>query len=66
MLTATANDSGWTMTLTGRDPVAVRVIAMGGDSVVTEAGPYQMWGTFAAEYSSEDKASGKVTATRRK
>jgi len=88
VLTATANDSGWTMTLTGRDPVAVRVIAMGGDSVVTEAGPYpsvlragltvtrllmishysgdQMWGTFAAEYSSGDKASGKVTATRRK
>jgi len=36
VLTATANDSGWTMTLTGRDPVAVRVIAVGGDSVVTE------------------------------
>ena len=88
VLTATVNDSGWTMTLTGREPVAVRVIAVGGDSVVTEAGPYasvlragqtvtrllmvshysgdRMWGTFAAEYSSGDKVSGKVTATRRK
>jgi hypothetical protein len=88
VLTATATDKGWTMTLTGREPVDVRVVAMGGDSVVTEAGPYpsilragqtvtllrmvshysgdQMSGTFWAEYSSGDKASGKVTATRRK
>jgi len=88
VLTATATDSGWTMTLTGREPVAVRVVAMGGDSIVTEAGPYpsilragltvtslrmvshysgdQMTGMFWAEYSSGDKASGKVTATRRK
>jgi hypothetical protein len=40
VLTATANDTGWTMTFPGRDPIAVRVVAMGGDSVVTEAGPY--------------------------
>jgi len=88
VLTATATDSGWTMTLTGREPVAVRVVAMGGDSIVTEAGPYpsilragltvtslrmvshysgdEMTGMFWAEYSSGDKASGKVTATRRK
>ena len=88
VLTATATDSGWTMTLAGRDPITVRVVAMGGDSVVTEAGPYpsilragltvtllrtvahysgdQMSGTFWAEYSSGDKASGKVSATRRK
>jgi cytochrome bd-type quinol oxidase subunit 1 len=88
VLTATATDSGWTMTLAGREPVAVRVIAMGGDSIVTEAGPYpsilragltvtslrmvshysgdQMKGMFWAEYSSGDKASGRVIATRRK
>ena len=40
VLTATANDSGWTTTFPGREPIAVRVIAGGGDSVVTEAGPY--------------------------
>lgn len=88
VLTVTATDSGWTMLLAGRDPIAVRVVAMGGDSVVTEAGPYpsilragvtvtslrtvahysgdQMSGMFWAEYSTGDKASGKVTATRRK
>lgn len=89
VLTATADDTGWTMTFPGREqPVPVRVIAMGGDSVVTEAGPYpsilrpgqtvtslrmishysgdQMTGTFAAQYASGDKASGKLTATRRK
>jgi hypothetical protein len=40
VLTTTANDLGWTMTFAGREPVAVRVISRGGDSVVTEAGPY--------------------------
>lgn len=40
VVTATATDSGWTMTFPGRQPIAVRVIARGGDSVVTEAGPY--------------------------
>jgi hypothetical protein len=88
VLTATADTSGWTMKLEGRDPIAMRVVAMGGDSIVTEAGPYPsilragltvtvlrnvshykgdtMWGTFEALYSSGDKFSGKVTATRRK
>ena len=88
VLTATATDSGWTMLLAGREPIAVRVVAMGGDSVVTEAGPYpsilragvtvtslrtvshysgdQMTGMFWAEYSTGDKASGSVTASRRK
>ena len=88
VLTATADTSGWTMKLEGRDPIAMRVVAMGGDSIVTEAGPYAsilrpgltvtvlrnvshykgdtMWGTFEALYSSGDRFSGKVTATRRK
>lgn len=88
VLTATADTSGWTMKLEGRDPIAMRVVAVGGDSIVTEAGPYPsilrpgltvrvlrnvshykgdtMWGTFEALYSSGDKFSGKVTATRRK
>jgi hypothetical protein len=37
---ATADRSGWTMTGPDRKPVPVRVIAVAGDSVVTEAGPY--------------------------
>ncbi len=40
IITATRDTSGWTMTLSGRDPIPLRVVAVGGDSVVTEAGPY--------------------------
>lgn len=40
VLTATADGKGWTMTFSDREPVAVRVVSMGGDSVVTETGPY--------------------------
>lgn len=36
----TADGKGWTTKLTGRDAMAVRIIAAGGDSVVTEMGPY--------------------------
>ena len=39
-LTATADDKGWLMTALKGAPVAVRVVTTGGDSVVTEAGPY--------------------------
>jgi len=39
-LVETANDKGWTMTFPKAAPVPVRVITVGGDSVVTEAGPY--------------------------
>jgi hypothetical protein len=38
--TATADPKGWTMKFTGRDAIPLRVVAVGGDSVVTEAGPY--------------------------
>jgi hypothetical protein len=37
---ATADGKGWTMKFAGRDPIAARVVAAGGDSVVMEAGPY--------------------------
>jgi hypothetical protein len=40
-LTATADTSGWTLTFPNRKPVPVRVIAVDGDSIVTEAGPYE-------------------------
>jgi hypothetical protein len=37
---AMATKKGWTLTFPGRDPVPLRVVAVGGDSVVTEAGPF--------------------------
>lgn len=39
-LKATADDKGWTMTCPGHAAVPVRIVTVGGDSVVTEAGPY--------------------------
>ena len=40
-LVAAADTSGWTMTGPKRKPMPVRVVAVAGDSVVTEAGPYE-------------------------
>lgn len=40
-LTATTDRTGWTITFPGREPVPARVVTVGGDSVVTEAGPYE-------------------------
>ena len=40
-LTATADTSGWTWKLSNGKTVPVRVVAVGGDSIVTEAGPYE-------------------------
>lgn len=40
-LNASADTSGWTMMFPGRDPIALRVSPMAGDSVVAEAGPYE-------------------------
>jgi hypothetical protein len=40
-LTATADTSGWTLTRPDRTTVPMRVVAVGGDSIVTEAGPYE-------------------------
>jgi hypothetical protein len=39
VLTATSNTSGWTITFPGRAPIPVRV-AVDGDSVILEAGPF--------------------------
>jgi hypothetical protein len=41
LVTATADANGWVTHLVGRDPILTRVVAMGGDSAVTEAGPFQ-------------------------
>ena len=40
VVTATTNAKGWTMKLPNRPTLPARVIAAGGDSVVTEVGPY--------------------------
>jgi hypothetical protein len=41
ILTATAQLTGWTITFPNRpQPVPVRVVAVEGDSIVTEAGPF--------------------------
>jgi hypothetical protein len=41
-MTATADTSGWSITLPGRPtPVPSRVLEVAGDSVTTESGPYE-------------------------
>jgi hypothetical protein len=39
-ITAGADSTAWTMTLAGREPMPLRVLAMSADSVTTEAGPF--------------------------
>ena len=41
LVTATAGANGWVTHLAGRVPIPTRVITMGGDSAVTEAGPFE-------------------------
>jgi hypothetical protein len=40
VLTAPADGKGWMLKRANRDPLPVRIIAIGGDSVVWESGPY--------------------------
>ncbi len=40
-LIATSDESGWIFSFPNRPPVPVHVIAVSGDSIVTEAGPYE-------------------------
>jgi hypothetical protein len=40
VLTATPDNSGWTLTFPNRPPIATRV-TFAGDSVMTESGPYE-------------------------
>ncbi len=39
-LVATDGMDGWTFTFPDRDPVPMRILAVDGDSIVTEMGPY--------------------------
>ena len=40
-LVTTADQNGWTLKFPNRDPIPMRVVAVEGDSVVTEAGPFE-------------------------
>jgi len=40
-MVTTADQSGWSIQFPGREPIPVRVVAVEGDSVVTEAGPFE-------------------------
>ena len=40
-IVATADTSGWTLNFPTRDPIPVRVVAVEGDSVVYQAGPFE-------------------------
>jgi hypothetical protein len=40
-MTATADTSGWFITGPNKKKIPVRVVAVSGDSIVTEAGPYE-------------------------
>jgi len=69
VLTATADGKGWTLKVANRDPIPVRVVAVGGDSVVTEAGPYesivrpgQMVTTHSVGHYKGDAMTGTVEA----
>ena len=39
-LVASSDTSGWSLNFPKRKPVPMRVVAVGGDSIVTEAGPF--------------------------
>jgi hypothetical protein len=40
-LVATGDTSGWSLNFPKRKPVPMRVVAVAGDSIVTEAGPFE-------------------------
>jgi hypothetical protein len=40
-LMATADTNSWMQHLPGRSPMPVKILSVGGDSVVTEVGPYE-------------------------
>ncbi len=40
-LVGSADESGWSIKFPNRDPIPVRVVAVEGDSVVYEAGPFE-------------------------
>ena len=41
VITATGTTEGWTLTFPGRDPIPMRITQVAGDSIVSDAGPYE-------------------------
>jgi hypothetical protein len=41
VLTTTSSRSGWTITFPNRRPIPARVVAVAGDSIIIEAGPFE-------------------------
>ena len=70
VLTATATNKGWVLKLPNREPMPTRVIAAGGDSVVTKTGPYdsvlrsgRKVTTFTTGHYNGDHMTGRFSAT---
>jgi hypothetical protein len=40
-MVATADRSGWSINFPNREPIPVRIVAVEGDSIVSEAGPFE-------------------------
>lgn len=40
-MVATPDESGWSIKFPDRDPIPVRIVAVEGDSIVSEAGPFE-------------------------
>jgi len=66
---ATADGKGWVTKIGNRPPIPTRVVASGGDSVVTEAGPFesvlrpgQMVTTRTAGHYKGDTMTGTIEA----
>ena len=65
-LNATGDPTGWTLVMPGRKPVAVRVVEVAGDSIVTEAGPYPSMlrkGTNVTTHTVSRLKDGKLVGT---
>jgi hypothetical protein len=65
-LLATADTSSWTLTFPKRKPIPLRVVAIAGDSIVTEAGPNGSTGGNSAQMRSRAVyrlQDGKLVAT---
>jgi len=68
-ITATADGKGWTIAFPSHDPVPMRILTVGGDSIVAEAGPYasvlrqgQMVTTRTVYHFAGDTATGTFEA----
>ena len=66
MLTATADSSDWLLVSANRPPIHERIIAVAGDSIVTEAGPYESFLLKGVQVRQRDVyrlAEGKLVGT---